>query len=187
MRPHSRDGTGRGRAARFRHSRGASRAKGRGSDPATGPREEPSRGPLPRGESPARPSPVRQNDSVGEFLIEDFIRLETQVWRALANGDADADGRMLSDDFLGVYPTGFANRTDHVGQLADGPTVATFALHDARMIAVSESAEMLSYRAEFERRTSDASSGVQAMYVSSLWCRRGEKWLNVFSQDTPGG
>lgn len=119
------------------------------------------------------------------FQLEDFIQLETQVWRALANGDADADGRMLSDDFLGVYPTGFANRTDHVGQLADGPTVATFALHDARMIALSESAVMLSYRAEFERRTSDVPSGVQTMYVSSLWCRRGGKWLNVFSQDTP--
>ncbi|HEX6663536.1 MAG TPA: nuclear transport factor 2 family protein [Gaiellaceae bacterium] len=122
-----------------------------------------------------------------EFLIEDFIRLETQVWRALANGDADADGRMLSDDFLGVYPTGFADRTDHIGQLADGPTIATFALHDARMIAVSESAVMLSYRAEFEHRTSDVPSGMQAMYVSSLWCRRGGKWLNVFSQDTPAG
>lgn len=137
--------------------------------------------------SPARRSAVGQNDSVGELLIEDFIRLETEVWRALASGDAEADGRMLSDDFLGVYPTGFANRADHVGQLADGPTVATFALHDARLIAVSESAVLLSYRAELERRTSEVSSGAQEMYVSSLWCRQAGKWLNVFSQDTPRG
>ena len=123
--------------------------------------------------------PVRQ------LPIEDFIGLETKVWRALAEGDADADGRMLSDDFLGVYPTGFADRTTHVGQLIDGPTITSFALHDARMLTVSESAVLLSYRAEFERPTSTAVSEVQCMYVSSLWCLRDGEWTNVFSQDTP--
>ena len=122
---------------------------------------------------------------MSQLLLEDFIRLETQVWQALADGDADADGRMLSDDFLGVYPTGFADRKSHVEQPLDGPTVASFALHDARMLAVSESAVILSYRAEFERPTSTAVSEVQRMYVSSLWCRRDGTWLNVFSQDTP--
>ena len=92
---------------------------------------------------------------------------------------------MLSDDFLGVYPTGFADRTSHVQQLIGGPTVASFALHDARMLAVSESAVILSYRAEFERPTSTAVSEAQRMYISSLWCRRDGAWLNVFSQDTP--
>jgi hypothetical protein len=120
---------------------------------------------------------------VSQLLLEDFIRLETQVWRALAEGDADADGQVLSDDFLGVYPTGFADRKSHVEQLIDGPTVASFALHDARMLAVSESAVILSYRAEFERPATV--SEVQRMYVSSLWCLRDGAWLNVFSQDTP--
>lgn len=132
-----------------------------------------------------RPMPDRQNDSVAQLLVEDFIRLETQVWRALAGGDADADGRLLSNDFLGVYPTGFADRKSHVEQLIDGPTVTSFALHDARMLTVSESAVILSYRAEFVRPTSTVASEVQWMYVSSLWCRRDEAWLNVFSQDTP--
>jgi hypothetical protein len=124
---------------------------------------------------------------VGALLrIEDFIELESQVWRALADGDADADGRLLSDDFLGVYSTGFADRTDHVAQLKDGPTVARFALHDVRMVVVSETAVLLAYRAEFERKEpADAAERQQTMFVSSLWCRRDEGWVNVFSQDTP--
>jgi hypothetical protein len=127
----------------------------------------------------------RQNDSVTPPSIEGFIQLETRVWRALAEGDADADGRLLSQDFLGVYPTGFADRTTHVGQLVDGPTVTSFALHDARMLTLSESAVLLSYRAEFERPTSTAVPPMQCMYVSSLWCLRDGEWTNVFSQDTP--
>ena len=128
----------------------------------------------------------RQNDPVGALRIEDFIELESQVWRALEHGDADADGRLLSDDFLGVYATGFADRTDHVGQLKDGPTVATFALHDVRMVVVSETAVLLAYRAVFERpESADALERHSTMYVSSLWCFRDERWVNVFSQDTP--
>ena len=122
---------------------------------------------------------------MSQLLLEDLIRLETAVWQALADGDAAADGRLLSDDFLGVYPTGFADRKSHMEQLIDGPTVASFALHDARMLTVSESAVILSYRAEFERPTLNAVSALEEMYVSSLWCRRDGAWLNVLSQDTP--
>ena len=122
---------------------------------------------------------------MSQLLLEDLIRLETAVWQALADGDAGADGRLLSDDFLGVYPTGFADRKSHMEQLIDGPTVASFALHDARMLTVSESAVILSYRAEFERLTSHAVSALEELCVSSLWCRRDGAWLNVLSQDTP--
>lgn len=122
---------------------------------------------------------------MSQLLLEDLIRLETRVWRALADGDADADGEVLSEDFLGVYPTGFSDRKSHVEQLVDGPTIASFALHDARMLTVSESAVILSYRAEFRRPTSTVASEVESMYVSSLWCCRDGAWLNVFSQDTP--
>lgn len=127
----------------------------------------------------------RQNDPVSQLLLEDLVRLESQVWQALVDGDADADRRMLSDDFLGVYPTGFADRESHVGQLLDGATVTSFALHDARLLVVSDSAVILSYRAEFKRPTSTALSQMQSAYVSSLWCRREGAWINVFSQDTP--
>ena len=75
----------------------------------------------------------RQHEPVRRLPIEDFIRLETRVWRALADGDGDA-----------------------------------------------------SYRAEFERPTSNAVSEVQRMYVSSLWCLRDGEWTNVFGQDTLG-
>jgi hypothetical protein len=44
---------------------------------------------------------------VSDLAIEDIIRLETEVWRALVSGDAVADARLLAEDFLGVYPTDY--------------------------------------------------------------------------------
>ena len=43
--------------------------------------------------------------------------------KALAAGDAVGDRALLSDDFVGVNPTGFADRAAHAAELDDGPTV----------------------------------------------------------------
>jgi hypothetical protein len=114
--------------------------------------------------------------------IDSLLALETAVWQALVDGDADADLDLLADDFVGLYPTGFATRQDHVAAIVDGPSVRGFDLTDVRMLAVSDEAALLLYRAEYERVDGREP---EAMYVSSLWCRRGDRWLNVFSQDTP--
>ena len=112
-----------------------------------------------------------------------LLDLETAVWQALVDGDAGSDGRLLADDFVGLYPTGFAGRGDHIAQLVAGPTVRTFELSQARMLAVSETAMLLLYLAVYER--TGEGTREESMYVSSLWCQRDGAWLNVFSQDTP--
>lgn len=111
-----------------------------------------------------------------------FVDLESRVWDALANGDAAADRELLSDDFVGVYPTGFANRADHAGEVADGPSVLSYAITDARRIDVCADAVMLCYRAVYRRPGHNAD---EAMFVSSLWVNREGRWWNTFSQDTP--
>jgi predicted enzyme related to lactoylglutathione lyase len=122
---------------------------------------------------------------VSDLAIDDFIQLENEVWHALVGGDAAADARLLSEDFLGVYPTGFADRSDHVGQLNEGPTVTEFTVSDERLLILSDSAVLLVYRAEYRRPRARHASDLETMYVSSLWCRRDGRWVNVFSQDTP--
>ena len=113
--------------------------------------------------------------------------LERQVWDALTRGDVDADRDLLAADFVGLYPTGFADRADHVAPLAGGPTVDSYQLSENRLLTVAEDAVLFCYRADYRRTTDSGPGPVEAMYVSSLWCRRGGRWLNVFSQDTPVG
>ncbi|HEY7628278.1 MAG TPA: nuclear transport factor 2 family protein [Ilumatobacteraceae bacterium] len=117
--------------------------------------------------------------------ITAFLELETMVWEALRNGDADADARLLAPDFVGLYSTGFANRSEHVGQLAGGPTVADYELHEPRLVVVSADDVLLCYRADWHRLTAGGRGRRESMYVSSLWSNRTGQWVNVFSQDTP--
>ena len=115
--------------------------------------------------------------------IGELVELETGVWMALQSGDAEADKESLAEDFLGVYPSGFADRADHVGQLDDGPTITEFALFDARLLTLSDRHVLLAYRAEFRRPGPE--SQLETMFVSSLWSQRDGRWVNVFSQDSP--
>jgi hypothetical protein len=119
---------------------------------------------------------------VREPDTEHFVNLETAVWEALANGDGAADGRLLSDDFLGVYTVGFADRATHVAQLADGPTVSDYSLSDTRLMVLSDDMVLLAYRAEFRR---PGEPEPESVLISSIWQERDSGWVNIFSQDTP--
>lgn len=118
-----------------------------------------------------------------ELLLAEVLAAETAVWRALTQGDAAADRALLSHDFLGVYPSGFAGREEHAEQLRDGPAIAAFTLSGARLLSPAPGVALLSYRADFRR--SGPQREEEAVFVSSLWRHENGAWINLFSQDTP--
>ncbi len=124
---------------------------------------------------------------MADLTVEFFVALETKVWEALVAGDPEADAAQLSEDFLGVYTDGFANRDQHAAQLSDGPTAATYAIEDARIRVLAEDEVLLSYQADWTRMVEGVAGEVETMYITSLWSRRAGEWINTFSQDTPAG
>ncbi len=115
--------------------------------------------------------------------IDEILALETAVWQALSDGDVAADAALLANDFLGVYPTGFADAGEHAGQLDHGPTVAEFRIESPILKVLADDHVVLAYDAAYRRPDGPE----ERMYVSSIWSRRDGRWVNVFSQDTPPG
>ena len=115
-------------------------------------------------------------------LLQDVLAQEAKVWQALVAGDAGADAALLAPEFLGLYPSGYAGRDDHAAQLQAGPTVAQYAITQARVMALREDLALLSYLATYARPGATRS---ERMWVSSIWERREGRWINLFSQDTP--
>jgi len=125
---------------------------------------------------------IEQDRQMDAKMIEKFVGLETCVWTALVNGDGVADAALLSEDFLGVYESGFSNRTAHANMLDNGPIVMAYQIEDARLRVVSDKAALLSYLACYTK-PADPAKEVR-MYVTSLWEEIDGRWLNTFSQDT---
>jgi len=134
---------------------------------------------LPPGRLSARK--MTEEDSRNSNLLAELLRCETGVWDALVTGDQKADADALDSCFLGVYPDDFAGKEDHVGQLTHGPAIESYELSDHRVLELGDEHAVLSYRASFTRRSQ---SKPESMYVSSIWRRQGEGWINIFSQDT---
>ena len=116
--------------------------------------------------------------------LDDIVACEVKVWEALVKGDPQADGAMLTEDFLGVYTSGFSDRAGHMAELSDGPTMAEYRLSEAQLKWLGKKRVTLSYRADYRKPGSEA---WEAMYISSIWELRDGRWLNSFSQDTPAG
>ncbi len=126
---------------------------------------------------------VDSNPSVPQPSLEEIIvENEKGVWRALQQSDGTADARLLADDFVGVYETGFASKADHVRWTGQG-RVEYYRMADVRVMPFGREAALILYKAEFK-----GSQGGQpfhkTQYISSLWIRRSNRWWNVFSQDT---
>lgn len=117
-------------------------------------------------------------------LLSALLAAETLVWQALATGDTESDRALLAPGFLGVYPTGFAIRDDHAGQLANGPSISDWRIEDYRCLDLAPDLGLLCYRARFLR---PGATEWEEMFVSSLWQNGPHGWLNLFSQDTPAG
>ena len=115
-------------------------------------------------------------------LLAEIVAHETQVWDALVAGDPEADGKMLTKDFLGVYPSGYCPKSGHCEQLENGPSMVSYELSQTRLRIISPDAVLLSYRAQYRAIGGEKD---EVMYISSLWERDAEGWLNSFSQDTP--
>jgi hypothetical protein len=116
--------------------------------------------------------------------LEEILDCERAVWSALVAGDAVADAELLTDDFLGVYSSGFAGKAEHADQLQHGPTIASYELSHARLVTLAEDVALLSYRADWSPHHAQGAP-TQTMYVTSIWRRVDGCWQNFFSQDTP--
>ncbi|WP_245890717.1 nuclear transport factor 2 family protein [Albidovulum aquaemixtae] len=114
--------------------------------------------------------------------MREILACERHVWDALVAGDATADDAALHDGFLGVYPDGFSDKAGHVAQLADGPKVRSYELTDLRLMRFGDEHVLLAYHARFTRTLSHER---EEMFVSSVWRRVPDGWINLFSQDTP--
>ena len=121
---------------------------------------------------------------MASYSTEQFLELESEVWTALATGDAEADTRLLADEFLGVYGSGFSGKADHAKQLKNGPTVASFDLSQGRIQVLAEDVVLLSYCAEWTPLNSVGEGEIVREFITSIWRRFGGVWRNIFSQDT---
>jgi hypothetical protein len=127
--------------------------------------------------------------NLGGYLKYDlnfFLGLEMQVWEALKTGDKNINSNLLSDDFLGVDETGLSSKSDHLELLRSGPIILCYKIGSSQLIQLGPETVGLTYSATAKFLKNDDQDTETLLFITSIWARRLNKWVNIFSQDTKG-
>ena len=114
---------------------------------------------------------------------EHLIKLEKQSWEAWKNRDSKFFQDFLSDDHVEVGFGGLTNKAQVVAVVGSTVcTVKSYKLDHFEMKMLDKDTALLTY---WEEQDTVCNTQVPLpCWVSSLYMKRGDKWLNVFYQQT---
>ena len=121
-------------------------------------------------------------------LKEQLVKLENQSWAAWKNRDGKFFQDFLSDDHAEVGFGGVAAKADVVAFVGSPVCqVKTYTVDHFEMKLLDKNTALLTYRAE-QDTTCNGKAVPSPCWASSLYMKRGERWLTVLypqSQITP--
>jgi hypothetical protein len=125
-----------------------------------------------------------EHDSVDELsLKEQLVKLEKQSWEAWKNRDGKFFEEFLSDDHVEVGFSGVAGKKEVV-EVVGSPVcnVKSYELNHFEMKLLDQKTALLTYR---EAQDTMCHKVVPSpCWVSSLYMKRGDRWLNVLYQQS---
>jgi hypothetical protein len=126
-----------------------------------------------------QPRPSGPDKHSGE---ETAVRLERQAWEALKAKDATTYERLLAEDFVNVGPDGITTKSEEKN-LPDQLTLDDYKWDGLRVVHFTPDVTLVAYKAT-QKAMVRGQPVPTPTWISSLWIKRNEKWLNVFYQET---
>ena len=126
----------------------------------------------------------RQTEAGGGSLKDLLVTKERQSWEAWKSRDGKFFQDFLSDDHVEVGFNGRTNKASVVaGVGSPACVVRSFAVDRFELTAFDENTALLTYHAE-QDTTCGGRPVPSPVWASSLYVRRGGKWLNAAYQQT---
>jgi len=132
--------------------------------------------------SAPRESPRLQAATDESSLEQQIVAKEREGLEALKAGNVQHFGELTADEAVMVDAHGPAGKTQVLNNVA-GFTLSDFAMEDVRFVPISSNTGLITYKINEKGNSHGKDFSAQA-YVSSVWTRRGDKWLCLFSQET---
>jgi hypothetical protein len=115
---------------------------------------------------------------------EMIIGREKEVLDLTTNGDYANWASLLSDDAVAVYDTGYASKAEVLKALK-GMSGIHCSMDMVKVMPIGETAALILYRMTQDWQE-QGKQRTRQYYISSLWVKRGGKWLSQFWQETDG-
>lgn len=124
-----------------------------------------------------------QQSSDGKGTLErELLENEKEIWERGSRNDFQGWAKLVSDDALAVYNTGYASKAE-VLEAIQGMDAGRYSMENVRIIPVCDSAGLVVYKVTQTWKERGKTLERQ-YYVSSLWEKRDGKWMSHFWQET---
>jgi hypothetical protein len=130
------------------------------------------------------PAAAASAPSAASAAEDELVKLEKQSWEAWKNHDGQFFAGFLSDDHTEVGFGGRSGKAAVVAAVASGMcSVKSYEVGDFKLALLDSDTALLTYHAA-QDTTCGGKPVPSPVWVSSLFVRRGGRWLNVLYQQT---
>ena len=138
-------------------------------------------GPLTRAQTPSKPAPSSPTRAAAEKVI---AANETKIDQAFAKGDVATMKTMIADDAVAMDAGGATGVADMFKMIATANMKITdVALTNLKYVWADDNTAVLTYTLT-GKGTMDGQPVPSPVYASTVWTKRGGKWIAVFHQET---
>lgn len=130
----------------------------------------------------ARPSRSYAAAASDDSLQEQVVAAERAGLDALKKGDIAGFGNLTADEAVLVDDHGPATKAQVLQNVASFSLI-DYSMENVHFVPISPNTGLISYRIT-EKGSSHGHEFSAQAYVSSVWTRRGNSWLCLFSQET---
>ncbi len=114
-----------------------------------------------------------------------LITLEKQAWEAWKNRDGSFYQRLLSEDVVGVGSQGIFNKSQTVKAISTSTCeVKSYSLDNFKLVMLDKNTAIFTYRGT-QDAACDGKAEPPVVWASTVFVKRGGKWLAAFHQETP--
>ena len=122
--------------------------------------------------------------SKGKSSIEEtIISMEKRAWEAVKNRDTKAFSDLFAADGMMADSSGLSTRADFFKTLPD-LTITEYTLSDYKVMMIDKDSALITYKADVKGSFKGQAFPPNPTYVSSIWTKRGGKWMAVYHQET---
>jgi uncharacterized protein (TIGR02246 family) len=129
------------------------------------------------------PAPGATRSASATGLEDTLIAREKEVWEAIKTKDLKRFASFLAEDQVYVSSDGVRSKAETVKNLADS-TVPEIKLDDWKVTLIDRDAAIVTYRATATPPACGPETAAPVARNTTVWAKRGGKWLAVFHQDT---
>jgi len=116
---------------------------------------------------------------------EALIALEKQAWEAWKTRDGKFFQGLLSEESIGVGDSGVSKKATIVKDIASSDCdVRSYSLDIYELVMLDPNTAILTYKAD-QDATCKGKAVPAKVWASSVYVKRGGKWLSAFHQETP--